>query len=298
MNRRDFLSLAAVGAAGLGFARRAAARPSQVHRLACNSWPFRAYFDTPGMSDYRDPKYPLLQQWEFPEFLADTFGLHHVEFLPQHFAATDAATIAKVKAGLRKAHAATVNLMGVDTPGGIYNPRLDPGAALANGRLWVDIARQLGSPSATFVLDGRPPWDPRIAARNLRPIRDYAARHGIRILFHDDSIRRESAPQILAVIRGLGGRDAGTCPDFGNFAPKGAAFALATLKQLAPYCTNICHAKDGIGEGGHYYRDNFPASMAVMKAARFRGHYSLEYDGPGAPIPHVRHLMQETLAQL
>ncbi len=298
MNRRDFLSLAAVGAAGLALPRRAAARNPLVQRLACNSWPFRAYFDTPDLRHYRDPKYPLLQQWEFPEFLADTFGIHYVEFLPQHFPDTTPATVAKVKAGLRKAHSRTVNLMGVDTPGGIYNPGLAPATALANGRLWVDIAKALGSPSATFVLDGRAPWDPRVAARNLRPVRDYARSQGIRILFHNDSMRRESAGQIVTVIRGLGYHDVGTCPDFGNFAPKSAAYALATLKQLAPYSHNICHAKDGIGFGGHYYRDNFPASMAVMKAAHFRGHYSLEYDGPGAPIPHVRRLMAETLAQL
>lgn len=303
MQRRDFLSLGVAGAAGLALGRRALAAPrsagrGKLERLACNSWPFRAYFDTPALASYRDPRYPLLQQWEFPEFLADHFGIHAVEFLPQHFAATTPAYVAKVKAGLRKAHSRMVNLMGVDTPGGIYNPHLDAAAALANGKLWVNIARELGSPSATFVLDGRAPWDPRVAARNLRPIRDYAARHGIRILFHNDSMRRESAPQIIAVIRGLHGRDAGTCPDFGNFAPKSAAYALATLRQLIPYCTNICHAKDGIGEGGHYYRDDFTASMKAMEAAHFRGHYSLEYDGPGAPIPHVFHLMQETLALL
>lgn len=304
MQRRDFLSLAVIGAAAgaaglvLGSSARAARRPAHLGRLACNSWPFRAYFDTPQLAGYRDAKYPLLQQWEFPEFLADTFGIHSVEFLPQHFAATSPAYVAKVKAGLRKAHSRMVNLMGVDTPGGIYSPHLPPGAALAHGRLWVDIARDLGSPSATFVLDGPAPWNPAVAARNLRPVRDYAARHGIRILFHNDSIRRESAPQILAVLRGLGHRDAGTCPDFGNFAPKSAAYALATLKQLIPYCSNICHAKDGIGEGGHYFRDDFAASMRAIEAAHFRGHYSLEYDGPGAPIPHVRHLMQETLARL
>ena len=57
----------------------------KLGRLACNSWPFRGYFDTPQMPGYRDPKLPLLTQADFPQFLADQFHIHNVEFLPQHF---------------------------------------------------------------------------------------------------------------------------------------------------------------------------------------------------------------------
>lgn len=298
MRRREFLKM---GVAGAGWAWAAPAwgqRQNARRRLACNSWPFRAYFDTPKMHQYRDAKYPLLEQAQFPEFLADTFGLHAVEFLPEHFADTTPSYIAQVKAGVRKAHARVVNLMGVNLPGGVYNPHLDREQAQAVGRLWVDVAVTLGCPSVTVPLNGRPPFEPRVAAENLRPIVQYAQARRVKVLFHNDDIRRESADLILAVLQGLGSGDAGTCPDFGNFAPKSPAYALETLTRLMPHATNICHAKDGIAEEGKFYADDFAGSMRATQAAGFRGHYSLEFEGLGEPIPGVRALMAKTLRHL
>lgn len=298
MNRRYFLRATLAAAAG-GAATAAWARAyNPKARLACNSWPFRGYFDTPAMHHYRDPSLPLLDQVQFPTFLADTFGIHAVEFLPQHFAETGAAYVAQVRAGVRKAHARVVNLMGVEIPGGLYNPRLDAARALAAGRLWIDIAAALGCPSATFVLGGPPPFDAKTAAANLRPILAYARSRRVKVLFHNDDIRRESADLILAVLAALDSPDAGTCPDFGNFAPKSPAYALETLKRLIPHATNICHAKDGIAENGKFYADDFAASMRATKAAGFRGHYSLEFEGLGPAVAGVRALMAKTLRYL
>ncbi len=69
----------------------------KLERLACNSWPFRAYFEPPQMAKYRDVHYPLTTQADFPVFLADHFAFTNVEFLPRHFAGADPASIEKVK---------------------------------------------------------------------------------------------------------------------------------------------------------------------------------------------------------
>ncbi len=294
ISRRDFSSLALAALAGVKLSPAAGKR-----RLACNSWPFRGYFDTPEMHRYRDPRFPLLHLEQFPEFLADHFGIHQVEFLPQHFRATTAAYVGRVLAGVRRARSRVVNLMGVEIPGGLYNPRLDPAAAMRAARLWIDIAVRLGSPSATFPLSGPRPYRPAIAARNLRPIAAYARSRGIRVLFHNDDIHAESADKILAVLRALQAPNAGTCPDFGNFAVRSSAYALWTLRRLMPHAVNICHAKDGIApDGRHFYADNFPMSMAVARRDHFSGAYSLEFEGVGDPVPGVRALMEKTLARL
>ncbi len=125
MRRRDFLRCAATAAlfaSAPGFILRAGqgSTDSKRERLACNSWPFRAYFDTPEMHEYRKSEYPLLTQADFPQFLADHFHIHNVEFLPQHFVDTDSSTIDQVKAGLKKAHSRCCNLMGVEIPGGVF----------------------------------------------------------------------------------------------------------------------------------------------------------------------------------
>ena len=300
-NRRDFLRLLsgmaltapllAVRPGGV-----AADRAAKLRRITCNSWPFRGYFDTPEMHHYRNPRFPLLEQTKFPEFLADTFGIHSVEFLPQHFADTSPAYVNEVKQGVTRAHATVSNLMGVEIPGGLYNPHLDRDKAMAMARTWIDIAVTLGSPSATFPLGGPKPRDPRVAAENLRPIVAYARQHKIKVLFHNDDIESESADQILAVIHRLNSPGVGTCPDFGNFAPRSAAYALETLRKLMPYASNICHAKDGIApDGVKFFADDFPASMAVTRRHHFHGKYSMEFEGLGDPIPGIRTLIEKTM---
>jgi sugar phosphate isomerase/epimerase len=262
--------------------------------LACNSWHFRAYFDTPQMHEYRDAKYPLLVQAEFPQFLADHFGIHNVEFLPQHFADTEPATVEKVKAGLKKASSRCCNLMGVEIPGGAFNKNPDRNAILKEGERWLGIAQALGSPSITIALNGKASPDPAVAAANLATTVDLAAKRGIQVLFHNDDIKTESAEILTAVIGKLGRNRTGTCPDFGNFATRSANYALAQLKMLAPYASTICHAKDGIADGGKFYNDDFSASLQVMRASGFKGLYSLEFEGLGEPVKGVRRLMNIT----
>jgi sugar phosphate isomerase/epimerase len=292
LNRREFLgSTAALPL--LSEAVHAKSAQNKVDRLACNSWPFRAYFDTPKMHEYRKAQYPLITQEEFPEFLADHLKIHNVEFLPEHFADTNAAAIAKVKAGLEKAKSSCCNLMGVGIPGVLMRGS-DRGAIVREAERWVGVAVSLGSPSITVPLDGEGPVDPKIAADNLKPVVEIAQRHGVKVLFHNDNIKTESAETLTPVIGYLGRDKAGTCPDFGNFATRSAAYALAQLRMLAPFASNICHAKDGIADDGKFYPDDFSASMHVMKNSGFKGIYSLEFEGLGEPIVGVQKLIAMT----
>ncbi len=292
--RRELLSGAA--AAILLPSVRAGAMQSgaKVDRLACNSWPFRGYFDTPEMHNYRKPEFPLLTQAEFPQFLADHFHIHNVEFLPQHFADTEDSTIDRVKDGLKKAKSRCCNLMGVEIPGGVFTRGSDRQAFVKEAERWAGVAVALGSPSVTVALTGQGPADAHTAADNLKPFVDVAHRRGIKVLCHNDNLQLESAETLTSVIGQLGRDRTGTCPDFGNFATKSAAFALDQLRMLAPYASNICHAKDGIADDGKFYADNFAASMKMMRDSGFKGIYSLEFEGLDTPLDGVRKLMNLT----
>jgi sugar phosphate isomerase/epimerase len=277
MRRRDFLGVA------VAFGSAFSARAANARLFACNSWPFRTYFDTPLMHQYRDPKLPLVTQEDFPEFLADHFDIHNVEFLPQHFSSTEPGTIQKIKQALQKANSRCCNLMGVDLR-----------TMTENAELWANIAATLGSPTITVALTGPGTVDVNNVVTSLKPALELVNRRGLKLLFHNDDIRRESAEILTAIIQQLGPTKAGTCPDFGNFAPRSRQFALAQLKMLAPYASNICHAKDGIAEKGTFYPDDFAASMRVMQQAGFQGVYSMEFEGLGDPIAGVKHLMELT----
>jgi sugar phosphate isomerase/epimerase len=295
LRRRDFLGRT-VAATFPGWAMRGAQNASKNKRarLACNSWPLRAYFDTPQMHEYRNPQYPLVTQAEFPQFLADHFNIHNVEFLPQHFVDTDPSTIDKVKAGLKKSGSRCCNLMGLEIPGGVFVRGSDHQAVIKEAERWVAVAVQLGSPSITVALTGEGPTDPKTAAYNLTPFVEVARKHGLNVLFHNDSLKTESAEILTAVIAALGRDGTGTCPDFGNFATRSASFALTQLRMLAPYASTICHAKDGIADNGKFYAADFAASMKIMRETGFNGLYSLEFEGLGAPLDGLRKLMDLT----
>ena len=298
LSRRDLLRNAAavLPALQLGAMRRQQddSNGRKRNRLACNSWPFRAYFDTPQMHEYRNAKYPLLTQAEFPQFLADHFQIHNVEFLPQHFVDTDSTTIKKVKAGLKKANSRCCNLMGLEIPGGVFAPNPSVKGISEEADRWVKVALALDCRSITVALTGKESPDAGTAARNLAPFVEIAHKHAIKVLFHNDSLKTESAEILNAVIAELGKDRTGTCPDFGNFATRSAAFALSQLRLLAPHASTICHAKDGIADGPKFYADDFAASMKVMRDAGFRGLYSLEFEGLDTPLEGVQKLLNLT----
>lgn len=292
IKRRDFLGWAA--AVPLLASSNNQSNTGKRQRLACNSWPFRGYFDTPQMSNYRDPQDPLLTQAEFPQFIADHFKIHNIEFLPQHFVDTDPPTIEKVKAGLKKANSHCCNLMGVELPGNIFSRDADRQAMVKEAERWAAVALELGSPSITVALSGEGPANAQNAAYNLTPVVDAVHRRGMKVLFHNDDLQRESAETLTSIIKQLGRNRTGTCPDFGNFATKSASFALSQLRMLAPYASTICHSKDGIAEKGKFYADDFPGSMKIMHDAGFRGLYSLEFEGLGNPLDGIGKLMDLT----
>ncbi len=159
LKRRDFLGKAMSTALLASVPGSATQRSNsgKLDRLACNSWPFRGYFDAPHMHEYRDTKYPLLTQADFPEFLADNFKIHNVEFLPQHFTDTDPSTINKVKVGLAKANSHCCNLMGVEFSGGLFTPGADREAIAKEAERWIVVAVALGSPRITIALTGDGP---------------------------------------------------------------------------------------------------------------------------------------------
>lgn len=184
--------------------------------------------------------------------------------------------------------------MGVEIPGGVFAGGANRQTVANEAERWTGVAVALGSPTVTVALTGKAPADPHAAANNLQPFVDVAQARGIKVLFHNDNLHLESAETLTAVIQQLGRDRTGACPDFGNFATKSAAFALAQLRMLAPFATNICHAKDGIAAHGKFYPDDFVASMRVMNSTDFTGVYSLEFEGSGAPLEGIRKLKDLT----
>ena len=177
--------------------------------------------------------------------------------------------------------------MGVELAGGVFRHDADPQQLAKEADRWIGVARSLRCPSITIALTGEGAADAHTAAHNLSALVDEAHRHGIKVLFHNDDLQRESADILTSIV-----------DEFGNFATRSASFALSQLGALAPYSSTICHAKDGIADKGRFYPDDFVQSMRTMHEAGFQGLYSLEYEGLEPPLTGTRLLVDLVRANL
>ena len=66
------------------------------------------------------------------------------------------------------------------------------------------------------------------------------------------------------------------------------------LPLLFPYAKTVCHAKGlNFDAAGKETAFDFPNAMDAAKKARFRGVYSIEYEGPGDPYIGVQRVVDE-----
>ena len=116
-------------------------------RIAVASWPFRMFIEAPANKRARDLKLPGITLTEFPAIVVKRFGVYNIEPLDQHFPSTDAVYLTKFRAAVEKAGCHVVDIP-CDVNASYYDT--DPTKrriAVENGKKWVNIAVEIGSPS-------------------------------------------------------------------------------------------------------------------------------------------------------
>jgi hypothetical protein len=184
MNRREFFSTTAAGVAALattrvGWAAQAVdpkvdwkkTRQSTLDRIAIMTLNFQSILKVP---DTQDGPNRTLELFDIGEMLADTYGVHKVEFQHYHLASVEPSYFRDLKAKLEKtrSRATQINLefSGLNISAPQQRDRL---LAIDLTKMWIDHAVTLGA-QRVMINQGQPTHENKVnSIPTLKAMADY-----------------------------------------------------------------------------------------------------------------------------
>ena len=309
MKRREFLTRCASVtsfAAATASPRRLGGVPGLVSpqyydtakliHVGISSWSFHNYFPSTREKDFNQPG-PMIALLDFPEIIADRYQVHHLEMTAPHFASTELEYLIQLRRQLARVHSRLVNIP-VDIPelktGDGLSGR-DPSirnAAVQAVKRWIDVAHHLDALSVRADPGAINPADLAPTLDSYRELVAYGRPRRVDVLIENHQGVKPG--NIIDILRLAGGRTIGALPDFGNFPDETAR--IAGLELLFPRALTVCHAKGiSFDASGNETAFNFQECVETAKRARFRGIYSVEYEGAGDPYQGVQHVVNELI---
>ncbi len=271
-------------------------------RIAVASWPFRMFIEAPANKRARDLKLPGITLTEFPAIVVKRFGVYNIEPLDQHFPSTDAVYLTKFRAAVEKAGCHVVDIP-CDVNASYYDT--DPTKrrrAVENGKKWVNIAVEIGSPSIRTHLEGPAKLTPDVdrAAQSLTQLAEYGAAKNIVVALENDDNRTEDPFFIVRVIEKVNNPYLHALPDFCNsMMTHDQDFNNGAMEAMFKHAYNIAHMKDEEGDdSGRFHTVDVAKCFEIAKAQGYRGYFSMEWEGNGEPYAGTQRLIDETLKYL
>jgi hypothetical protein len=183
MNRREFFGTTAAGVAALastrfGWAAQAdpkvdwkKVRQSTLDRIAIMTLNFQSILKVPDTQDSPDRR---LELFDIGEMIADTYGVHKVEFQHYHLASVDPAYFKDLRSRLEKSksRATQINLefgnLNISAP-----QQRDRLMAIDLTKMWVDHAVALGA-QRVMINQGQPTHENKVhSIPTLKAMADY-----------------------------------------------------------------------------------------------------------------------------
>jgi hypothetical protein len=216
---------------------------------------------------------------EFPQLVADRYGVHNLEIVAPHFGDAEPRD---VQAALDRAKSRIVNIP-VDIKELWETPSLsspDPavsGRAVSLYSAWIDRAREFGVTSVRCDpgLLNLQDLAPTIAS--YRKLVEYGTSRGVDVIVENHGSASEHPEQLAEVLRESG---AGSLPDFGNFPD--SATRERGLRLLFPFAKALCHVKR-IPE--------LARCLEIAQDSGFCGVYSIETGTPGDSYEAVQEVI-------
>ena len=249
-------------------------------RIGVSTWSFHTFFER----DSKDPGKKLMDIREFPEMIADRYGVHNVEVVLPHFGPVEPSLVREFKARLDKAHSRLVH-MPLDY-GELWNkPAIsstdaaERERALSLYRKGIDAAEALGCPLVRCDPGQVNLDDPSLTVDAYKQLSAYAAAKGIKVVVenHGDIAKH---PEALARILQAAG--VGSLPDFGNFPDQETRERV--LRLLFPLAGTVAHAKLRAGQ-------DFGRCLQIARDAGFQGVFSIEAGGQADPYVEVQQIV-------
>ncbi len=312
MKRREFVGYLAGGLTAtlggkIGLSKGRSRRFSHSaylldQRIGVSSWSFHNHFPMTRSQDYSGPveTFALL---DFPGMIAKRYRVHHLELFARHFPSTEPAYVEELRSQLIHARSRLVSLSidikEIQSESGLSDPHQPVRDKVVNAaKKWIDIAARLRARSVRCDPGEIDPQNLAPTVESYKRLVAYSSRKGVRVIVENTGRIGAEHPEVLVkIFKAVGSRYLGALPDFGNF-PDTRRRARG-LALLFPYALTVCHATglelDAQANETDY---NFPACIQIAKRERFRGIYSVEYEGFGDSYRGVQSVIDELLRYL
>ncbi|MBK1441950.1 sugar phosphate isomerase/epimerase [Parapedobacter sp. ISTM3] len=221
-----------------------------------------------------------LDNLDFPETAAKTFGIHAVEYVNQFFKdkANDKAYLSDL---LQRAkdHGVKNVLIMVDGEGALGAPddkeRLQ---AVENHFKWVEAAKFLGCHAIRVNAAGKGTSDEvkTAAIDGLGRLSEFAAPHGISVIVENHGGISSHGDWLSAVLQEVGKENCGSLPDFGNFYEYDR---YQGVQDLMPFAKGVSAKALTFDKQGNEANIDYRKMLQIVKDAGYQGYIGIEYEG-------------------
>ncbi|MCE7995737.1 MAG: sugar phosphate isomerase/epimerase [Roseivirga sp.] len=184
-------------------------------------------------------------------------------------------------------------------------------AAVQNHHAWIDIAKYLGAHTIRVNAAGSGTAEEVAsnAVDGLSKLGEYGASQGINVVVENHGGYSSDGAWLADVMKRVNMDNVGTLPDFGNFCiengPDGCVNEYDRYKgieELMPYAKAVSAKAHMFDEQGNEVNSDFSRIMKIVKAAGFKGHVGIEYEGKQLSedegIKATKALLEKVFAQL
>jgi sugar phosphate isomerase/epimerase len=239
---------------------------------------------------------------DFAAMVVKRFNVRNIEPLSDHFRSTDASYLRELRANVEKAGAQVVNIAA--DPRYSFYDSVDAKRhrAVSNGKMWIDIAVAIGSPSVRLHIAGVHNVKPDVdrTVDSLKQLAEYGAQKNVLVNLENDDNVSEDPFFIVQVIEKVNHPYLHALPDFCNsMLTHDQEFNNRAMDAMFKHAYNISHMKDSeVGDNGKLFTVDVAKCFEIAKANDYRGYFSMEWEGQGEPNGGAQKLIEESLKNL
>lgn len=283
MNRRTFLQLTGGAvASSMCLPAIVMGKPKDpMKRIGLTTVTFRGRFQATKFKDLPVGEELTLKQ--VPEFFADRFKIHNLEFWSRHFESQSTSYLKDLKKAIAKTRSTLINIQ-LDEKDSMQLASTDETKrqiTLACAKEWLDICTAVGSKAIRVNTGG---GSIETCIRSFKEINQYAINKGVILLVENHGGLSSNPDHLIRIIKEVGGNNIRTLPDFGNYPEK---IRYDALKKIMPYAYQISAKAMAFNEKMEHISYDLKRCMRIAKEGRFKGIYSIEqWEGKARPLDY------------
>lgn len=272
MRRRTFLQTSAALVAGAVGSLGTNAADAGKSKVALGTVTLRGRFAQTPIPNH--PKMDPLLLLDVPEYYADRFKMHNLEFWSMHFESPGKAYVTELRKRVERAKSRLVNIQIAQSHRLSDPDEQERLASVAVAKEWINAAAGAGAMSCRVNTGGGLLEQ---FLRSARELNAYAEKQGLLLLIENHGGISADPENIAVICKAIDSPNYQALPDFGNFDGD----PEPGLRKILPYAKHLISAKAmSLGPNMEHTAYDFDACIRLAESMGFRGYYSAEYYDP------------------